>query len=155
DLFRFMRRHRGPARAAVMIGLPLCDFSAVNQPLNQGNGTSCALSHSSCSCWSCTPSQELARSAPSALRAAAGRRGAGCYDPIYATCYDGLICPNTTSPCLGRHGASCYNPAYATCYNGLVCTTPLQPCFGPYGTQCYDPSRATCAAGHLRPYPRR
>ena len=84
-----------------------------------------------------------------------GRRGAGCYDPIYATCHDGLICPNMTSPCLGRHGASCYNPAYATCYNGLVCATPLQPCFGPYGAQCYDPSRATCAAGHMRPYPRR
>ena len=41
-----------------------------------------------------------------------GRHGAGCYDPIYAACHDGLICPNVTSPCLGRYGAGCYNPAY-------------------------------------------
>jgi len=33
-----------------------------------------------------------------------------------------LICSNATSPCLGRHGAGCYNPAYATCSDGLVCT---------------------------------
>jgi hypothetical protein len=84
-----------------------------------------------------------------------GRHGAGCYDPIYAACHDGLICPNVTSPCLGRHGAGCYNPAYATCYDGLVCMTPLQPCFGPHGARCYDPGRATCAAGHVRPHPRR
>jgi hypothetical protein len=83
-----------------------------------------------------------------------GRYGAGCYDPTYAACHNGLICPNPTSPCLGRHGAGCYNPAYATCYDGLVCTTPLQPCLGPSGARCYDPGRATCAAGHVRPHPR-
>ena len=58
-----------------------------------------------------------------------GRHGAGCYDPIYAACHDGLICPNMTCLVSGD-GAGCYNPAYATCYNGLVCTTPLQPCLG-------------------------
>src|SRR5918911_1514238 len=79
-----------------------------------------------------------------------GRHGAGCYDPIYAACHDGLVCSNMMSPCLGRHGAGCYNPAYATCYDGLVCTTPLQPCFGPHGARCYDPGRATCAAGLIK-----
>jgi hypothetical protein len=69
-----------------------------------------------------------------------GRHGAGCYDPIYAVCHDGLICPNMTSPCLGRHAAGCYNPAYATCYNGLVCTTPLQPCLGPYARGATTPA---------------
>jgi len=66
-----------------------------------------------------------------------GRHGAGCYDPSYAACHDGLICSNVAAPCLGRYGTSCYNPAYATCYDGLVCTTPLQPCLGPHGARCY------------------
>lgn len=76
-----------------------------------------------------------------------GRYGAGCYDPAYATCHDGLMCAHGTSPCIGRYGAGCYNPAYATCFDGVVCSTPLQPCFGAHGAQCYDPSKATCAAG--------
>lgn len=80
-----------------------------------------------------------------------GRYGAGCYDPAYATCHDGLMCAHATSPCIGRYGAGCYNPAYATCFDGVVCSTPLQPCFGPHGAQCYDPGKATCAAGQ-RPF---
>ena len=84
-----------------------------------------------------------------------GWYGAGCYDPAYATCYNGLICTNTSSPCIGRYGAGCYNPAYATCSDGLVCTRPLQPCFGPRGAQCYDPSRATCWTGQKTFHPRR
>jgi hypothetical protein len=83
-----------------------------------------------------------------------GRHGAGCYNPTYAACHDGLICSNMTSPCLGRYGTGCYNPAYATCYDGLVCTTPLQPCPGLHGARCYDPSRATCATDQVRPHPR-
>ena len=53
-----------------------------------------------------------------------GRHGAGCYDPIYTACHDGLICPNVTSPCLGRYGAGCYNPAYATCYKAWYVRRP-------------------------------
>ena len=151
---RAMQRHRWAARAAVMIGRPLCGFSAVNQPLYQGNVTACAPSPSSCSCWSCTPPQVLVRRAPSALRFAMGGMGQAVMT-LSMLCHDGLICPNVTSPCLGRYGAGCYNPAYATCYNGLVCTTPLQPCLGPHGVRCYDPGRATCAAGPVRPHPRR
>ncbi len=84
-----------------------------------------------------------------------GRHGAGCYDPTYAVCHDGLICANTTSACFGRHGTGCYNPAYAACHDGLVCTLPLQPCIGPNGARCYDPGRATCQAGQVKGRARR
>jgi len=83
-----------------------------------------------------------------------GRYGAGCYNPTYAACHDGLVCSTGTSPCVGRYGTGCYNPAYATCQSGLVCAAPLQPCFGQYSARCYDPSRATCAASSPRPRPR-
>ena len=86
-------------------------FSAVNQPLYQGNVTACAPSLSSCSCWSCTPPQVLVRRAPSALRFAMGGMGQAVMTYL-CPCHDGLICPNVTSPCLGRYGAGCYNPAY-------------------------------------------
>ena len=79
-----------------------------------------------------------------------GRHGAGCYNPAYAACHDGLICANALAPCLGRYGAGCYNAGYAACYDGLVCSLPLQPCIGAQGARCYDPGRATCAAGEVR-----
>src|SRR5262249_40873373 len=72
-----------------------------------------------------------------------------------ATCHDGLICGNGSSPCIGRHSVGCYNPAYATCSDGVVCPAPLQACFGRHGAQCYDPSRATCEAGQRTFRPRR
>src|SRR5262249_31149918 len=76
-----------------------------------------------------------------------GWYGAGCYDPAYATCHNGLVCSTALSPCIGRYGTGCYNSAYATCSDGLVCPRPLQACFGPHGAQCYDPNRATCGTG--------
>lgn len=83
-----------------------------------------------------------------------GRFGAGCYNPGYATCHDGLVCSSGTVPCVGRYGIGCYNPAYAACFDGLVCRPPLQPCIGRHGAQCYNPSTGTCASEQRPPYPR-
>jgi hypothetical protein len=48
---------------------------------------------------SATPA--LSQGCPFGAASCSGRYGAGCYDPAYAVCHDGLICASGTSLVLG------------------------------------------------------